>query len=1291
MKKRLISAILVIAILASQFYWLSIVMPTKVTADEFPSVASTNDADKYFYKQLDDDAKVFYNIFDEMFYNCDYDKLIKALGEEENKFGVDSKDITEKINESSSLTAKLQAYTKGNQSLLNTMGAARDAYFADHAGLFFVDPDYVTLRVLSQQGQLKVFLGIGRSKTYINKAFWDYDNNEVKKEDLIEALTTVKNAVTEAVEEVNSESTTEDKIEKAHDIIIKNNKYKLEETIIEENQKLEDGQKGDPWNVRTVYGAFGPKHEIVCEGFARALKMILDEVDIPCVLVYGAYTSSTRYEEHMWNYVKLDNGKWYGVDATWDNTDVEDKDAAVDAGHPEKISYQYFLAGEDIMNLNHTVTGIMSTSNFEFKYPAIEKSSDKYKLASEIAGLRVEIDDSGYDADEDVKAAKIKISYFIDLNENGVEDPGERMGYQKAKEHGYYLVASMMSYTIPQQTTHQKPLHFGEEGWSYNGYFAYINSEIYGAIDDFYDNGEEVKAGDGIEDQNSYVSFYNANCNYLQFGVTTEKPLDYYPEIKPDEIRKMTTYFGTSSDMVALSDKIFNKAGAHVKAPYIQSASPVQNSTMLIEDGPYEVTIVYDEKLVPIDGETIEPHVTIDNSSNTKDNNYELTEFKFDNDKTITFKFKPSNLYADDSVYYTIDMLGLMGENSHKRPMAASYFCAHKCSAYAFKSQGFDWNVYGKPQLMDDASLDALAKGVDGMTEEENSDLAELLKHRMTLVTETTKPQETKEMNDLLEDRDDLTDGGEVKSTQTYNIKLTLCKMQKIKDGQKVRIMLGFPDGYGPEDAGVTFKAYHYIKDASGRITDVEEIPCMITELGLIIECDAFSPFTIAAIEGAQTQDTSKTVIFQSNEGGDIYIGEKIADSIELDDESKNEVTITVKPVEGYVVDDIVIGEKVIDVNGDDVAKVQSAGDLNEISYTIKYDELKDQVGSAMVAKVAFIPQEIKKAEKEQGLEVVAQPLVQPTFKLEAEVKKGETALSENLHEGDEFEVSYKITEMKEVGKQGIKGIGALLSYNREKLVCEEVTPGNGWKIDYNKDDKDERHNIIATYKLETGEMAALADMSDSDGNQEQINQVAFTAKFMVLENETTTEDIKLQHIEGGTGMKDIADVKAEDVVTTVNIERLETPPVEEKLEATDGSHFTVTDTEVTGVHVGETVESMKTKLSSGSQLPVQFFAKQEGTDVLKELSSEDKIGTGTIVEVGERRWTVVVLADLDGNGDLTINDISLFKLDYIGESRLEGVYLEAAEMDGNKKPDGATSINDLVLMIYEYDSIGRK
>ena len=1263
--KKILAIILVTIMLISQFTFIKL---SNKSYANIETKATTNIAEKYFYEQLDDDSKVFYEIFDEMFFGCDYDKLKAELSKEDTKFGVDSKDITEEINKTEGLRNKLQTYTKGNQDLLNTMGAARDAYFADHAGLFYVNADHLSLRVTQDTSKtLHLFLGIGRSETYINKAFWNYDTKTVKKDELIKALDDVENALDEAVQAVKgvqiqeNQNLTEQQVKKAHDLIIETNAYKLEETIIEENKSIQnDAEKGDPWNVRTVYGAFGPKHEIVCEGFARALKMILDKVNIPCVLVYGAYVSSTKYEEHMWNYVLLDN-KWYGVDATWDNTDQEDKGSAiVGSVAKEKISSQYFLVGQDIMDLNHRVTGIMSVSNFEFKYPEIEKSSDKYELASEHAGLRVELDDESYDSEEDIKAAKIKVSYFIDLNENGVEDPGERMGYKKAREHGYYMVGSLMSYFVPNYDYSVTPKNPSDESWGYSGYFGYI-SEIYNSLVDFYEDGTKVEDDPTRENENSYLSFYNSNASYLQFGITTDKPEDNIslPNGQPNP--RAFTYYGTSADMIAISEKIYNPAGTYVKAPFIKTATPVQNSTMIIGDT-YHCEIVYDEKLVKIDNEEIAPKVTIEKSSNVGGNNYTLENFEFDGDRTITFDFTPSELYADDSVFYTIDMMGLKGETSLKRPMPASYFCAHKCSAYAYKSQGIDWNVYGKPTLMDDVNL-------DNMTDEENADLAELLKHRMTLVTTTTKPSEEKAMNDLL--TEDKTDGGEVVKTETYNIKLTLCKMQRIKDGQAVRVMLGFPEGYGPEDAGVTFKAYHYIKDASGNITGVEEIPCMVTELGLVIECSSFSPFTIAAIQGAEKNDTSRTVIFQTSEGGDVYASEnEKANKIVFNDETK-EATITVKPDEGYVVDDIVIGEQVIDVNSET---------SDAVTYTIKYDELMKQNYEAIVAKVAFIPQVTKEAEKEAGLEVVAQPLVQSSFEISSEVNPNKT-----FDEGEEFEVSYKISNMVAIEEQGVSAIGALLSYNREALKCESVTAGEGWKVDFNQAENNDKHNIIATYKIEDGEIAA--------NGEEQLNKVVFTAKFIVLENENTTENITLSHIEGSSAGKGV--IKANDITTEVTIEQVP-DIIEEKLETLEGATCKVDGEYVTNVDPGLTVGDLKKQLTSGTVLPVQFFGhkitKSEsgyviGEDVVELTEDSDAIATGTTVKVGSKYWTIIVTGDLDGNGDLTINDITLFKLDYIGESKLEGVFLKAAEMDGNTIA-GETSINDLVLMIFKYNDI---
>ena len=50
------------------------------------------------------------------------------------------------------------------------------------------------------------------------------------------------------------------------------------------------------------------------------MKVLCDKAEIPCVLVSGMAKNSLdgTGEAHMWNYVQLD-GKWYGVDVTWND------------------------------------------------------------------------------------------------------------------------------------------------------------------------------------------------------------------------------------------------------------------------------------------------------------------------------------------------------------------------------------------------------------------------------------------------------------------------------------------------------------------------------------------------------------------------------------------------------------------------------------------------------------------------------------------------------------------------------------------------------------------------------------------------------------------------------------------------------------------------------------------------------------------------------------------------------------------------------------------------------------
>ncbi len=63
-------------------------------------------------------------------------------------------------------------------------------------------------------------------------------------------------------------------------------------------------------------------HRTVCDGYSKAFKMICDANDIPSLIIVGtgySYDGNNEYTGggHAWNYVQMDDGKWYAVDTTW--------------------------------------------------------------------------------------------------------------------------------------------------------------------------------------------------------------------------------------------------------------------------------------------------------------------------------------------------------------------------------------------------------------------------------------------------------------------------------------------------------------------------------------------------------------------------------------------------------------------------------------------------------------------------------------------------------------------------------------------------------------------------------------------------------------------------------------------------------------------------------------------------------------------------------------------------------------------------------------------------------------
>ncbi len=122
------------------------------------------------------------------------------------------------------------------------------------------------------------------------------------------------------------------------------------------------------------YNAYGAlvDNRSVCEGYAEAFKLLCDKNGIECILVFGKGITSSAIENHMWNYVKMDDGKWYAVDVTWDD---------------KKSSYtsEYLLVGSStavipdsntLFSGNHIPSGNISDTNYKtFILPELSSNS----------------------------------------------------------------------------------------------------------------------------------------------------------------------------------------------------------------------------------------------------------------------------------------------------------------------------------------------------------------------------------------------------------------------------------------------------------------------------------------------------------------------------------------------------------------------------------------------------------------------------------------------------------------------------------------------------------------------------------------------------------------------------------------------------------------------------------------------------------------------------------------------------------------------------------------------------
>ena len=115
-----------------------------------------------------------------------------------------------------------------------------------------------------------------------------------------------------------------------------------------------------PEDAHWAHSIFGAVclNQGVCETYAKTYQMLLNYYGIENVYVTGVAGA----ENHAWNMVKLDDGLYYYVDATWNDT-----------GYSE----QYFACGENTVTVSHT-PNLPTGTGVAFLYELPEASFDGY-------------------------------------------------------------------------------------------------------------------------------------------------------------------------------------------------------------------------------------------------------------------------------------------------------------------------------------------------------------------------------------------------------------------------------------------------------------------------------------------------------------------------------------------------------------------------------------------------------------------------------------------------------------------------------------------------------------------------------------------------------------------------------------------------------------------------------------------------------------------------------------------------------------------------------------------------
>ena len=135
------------------------------------------------------------------------------------------------------------------------------------------------------------------------------------------------------------------------------------------NVKYDYSHLNDP-AYRLQYTAYAAavQKKAVCQGYANLFYRLANDAGVDCRIITGKAYNGTQTEDHAWNIVRMEDEKYYCLDATWD------------AGlKPE--NYEYFLKGLTSFSRDHQAETDKLNTPYWTQYQSRTSATD-YKASS---------------------------------------------------------------------------------------------------------------------------------------------------------------------------------------------------------------------------------------------------------------------------------------------------------------------------------------------------------------------------------------------------------------------------------------------------------------------------------------------------------------------------------------------------------------------------------------------------------------------------------------------------------------------------------------------------------------------------------------------------------------------------------------------------------------------------------------------------------------------------------------------------------------------------------------------